>query len=413
MEDLRTGNQMLNIAGLTAAVMFLLAGPCWRLYVWALDLGPGGWGGAALEDTPLAHSIQEMEALDRFALLVRGSKEEFYKADYFYVDGEAYWVLPLDSGELVAGRFTQTLENVQREKRDVYQELYPVGAWREWALTEEARSGVERDAPQLTTTAYFVDMEGRHRENMTEGRFKGGFRTLCLLAGLVSMFFVYRGQERQRKKEADVTLPQNDLERWFVGTYAIWGQFFAQLGRTPDGRRDVEARRGPIRIGGQPMDEQGRRFTRETLKDSWDISNQKELWETVEYMSAGPGFADCKTQADRAWQLCRSMQLLGMCFAAGWCSRKEMVERSCQVGRLIQGHFRSWEELCEGFLEGFYAWRLRSFGPEDAQAALQERRDIWRELQARPDSPYRLSWYLPLDPEAQRRREAFRGALEK
>ena len=142
-----------------------------------------------------------------------------------------------------------------------------VGAWREWALTEEARSGVERDAPQLTTTAYFVDMEGRHRENMTEGRFKGGFRTLCLLAGLVSMFFVYRGQERQRKKEADVTLPQNDLERWLVGVYAVWGQFFAQLGRTPDGRRDVEARRGPIRIGGQPMDEQGRRFTRETLKD--------------------------------------------------------------------------------------------------------------------------------------------------
>ena len=42
LEDLRTGNQMLNIAGLTAAVMFLLAGPCWRLYVWALDLGPGG-----------------------------------------------------------------------------------------------------------------------------------------------------------------------------------------------------------------------------------------------------------------------------------------------------------------------------------------------------------------------------------
>ena len=83
---------MLNIAGLTAAVMFLLAGPCWRLYVWALDLGPGGWGGTALEDTPIAHSIQEMEALDRFALLVRGSGEAFYKADYFYVDGEAYWV---------------------------------------------------------------------------------------------------------------------------------------------------------------------------------------------------------------------------------------------------------------------------------------------------------------------------------
>ena len=39
-QKLREGEQMLNIAGLTAAVMFLLAGPCWSLYAWAMDLGP-------------------------------------------------------------------------------------------------------------------------------------------------------------------------------------------------------------------------------------------------------------------------------------------------------------------------------------------------------------------------------------
>lgn len=414
LERLREGNQMLNIAAVTAAAMFLLAGPCWRLYVWALDLGPGGWGGAAEEDTPIARSIQEMEELDRFALLVRGTAEAYPKNQYFFVDGDTYWVLPLDSGERVAGRCTQTLGNIQREKRDgVYEERYPVGAWREWELTPEERSGVERDAPQLTTTACFVDMEGRHRETMTQTRFKEGFWTFCLAVGLASMFFTYRSQEKQRRKEADVTLPQNDLERWIVGSYAIWGQFFAQLGRTKDGRRDVGARRGPIRIGGQPMDDRGQSYTRKVLKEDWEVSGREELWETVDYMSAGPGFESCRTQAARAWQLCRSMQLLGMCFTAGWCTREEMVDRSCRVGRRMQECFRSWEELCEGFLEGFYSWRLRSFGPEDARAALQERRDIYRELQARPDSPYRLSWYLPLDPAAQRRREAFQGLLEK
>ena len=30
LRDLREGNEMLNIAAVTAAVMFLLAGPCWR-----------------------------------------------------------------------------------------------------------------------------------------------------------------------------------------------------------------------------------------------------------------------------------------------------------------------------------------------------------------------------------------------
>jgi len=414
LQMLREGDNMLQIGAVTAAVMFLLAAPCWRLYVRALDLGPGGWGGAAAEDTPIARSVAEMEELNRFALLVRGTADEYHQNPAFFVDGDTYWVFSLDSGEQVAGRLTQTLEHVQRDKVDgVYQELFPVGAWREWKLTEEERAGVERDAPQLTTTEYFVDMEGRHRETMTEGRFKAGFWTLCLAAGLAAMFVEHGRQEKRRRKEADVTLPQNDLERWIVGTYAIWGQFFAQLGHTGDGRRDVEARRGPIRVGGQPMDDRGREFTRETLKDSWDISGEKELLETVDYMSAGPGFAGCDTQSGRAWQLCRSMQLLGMGFVAGWISRKEMVDRSCQVGRRMQEHFRSWEELCESFLEGFFAWRQRAFGPEDARAALRERTEIYRELQARPDSPYRLSWYLPLDLDAQRRRERQLDALEK
>lgn len=414
LQIIREGNSLINIAAAAAAAMFLLAGPCWRLYVWALDLGPGGLGGMAQADTPLARSVAELESLDRFALLVHGTAEEYPKNEYFFVDGDTYWVFPLDSGEQVAGRFTQTLENVQREKKDgIYQEIFPVGAWKAWELTEEERAAVERDAPQLTTTAYYVDMEGNHRETMTEARFKAGFWTFCLAAGLGAMFVEHRRQEKHRQKEADVTLPQNDLERWIVGTYAIWGQFFAQLGHTPDGRRDVKARRGPIRIGGQPMDSKGQKFTRETLQDSWDISSEKELLETVDYMSAGPGFVSCDTQAARAWQLCRSMQLLGMAFVAGWISRKDMVERACRVGRLMQAHFRSWEELCESFLEGFFAWRQRAFGLKDAQAALQERRDIYQELRIRPDSPYKLSWYLPLDPEAQRRREAQLGTLEK
>ena len=415
LRDLREGNEMLNIAAVTAAVMFLLAGPCWRLYAWALDLGPGGLGGLAEEDTPLALSVAYMERLDRFALLLRGTAEEYPKNEYFFVNGTTYWVFTLDSGERVAGRYTQSLENIQREKVDgVYQELLPVGAWREWKLSGEERSGVERDAPRLTTTAYFVDMEGNHSETMTEAKFKAGFWTFCLVVGLASMFVTSRRQEKRREKEADVTLPQNDLERWIVGSYAIWGQFFAQLGHGSDKNvRNVEARRGPIRIGGQPMDDEGREYTRWTLKDSWDISNRAELLDTVEYMSAGPGFTPCKTQSARAWQLCRSMQLLGMGFVAGWLDRKEMVDRSCAVGKRMQEHFRSWEELAESFLEGYYAWLLRDYGLEQAERGLKERQEIYGELRARPDSPYKLSWYFPLDQEALRRREARLGALEK
>lgn len=414
LEKLREGDEMLNTAAVTVAVMFLLAGPCWRLYVWALDLGPGGWGGMALEDTPIARSIDEMERLERFALLDYGTAGEYPNHEHFFVEDDTYWVFILDSGERVAGRFTQTLENVQREKKDgIYQELYPVGAWQAWKLTQAQRAGVERDAPQLSTTEYFVDMEGHHRENWTEARFREGFWTLCLLVGLISIFFTGYRQKKRKQKEAGITLPRNDLERWIVGSYAIWGQFFAQLGHGPKGVRNVEARRGPIRIGGQPMDSEGQKFTRETLKDSWDISGTEDLYETVEYMSAGPGFVNCRTQASRAWQLCRSMQLLGMCFVAGWCSREEMVERSCQVGRRMQEHFHSWEELCQSFLEGYFNWLEQDYGIDQARQGLKERSEIYEELRARPDSPYRLNWYFSLDPEVQRRREQQFGAMEK
>ena len=107
------------------------------------------------------------------------------------------------------------------------------------------------------------------------------------------------------------------------------------------------------------------------------------------------------------------MQLLGMCFTAGWYSREEMITRSCQVGKRMQEYFSSWGELCESFLEGYYGWLKRDYGVDQAQKGLWERKEIYQELQARPDSPYRLNWYLPLDPESQRRRESQRRALEK
>ena len=292
-------------------------------------------------------------------------------------------------------------ESIQWETRDgVRLTISPVGTWREWRLSGDSLAQLNRDAPQLTVTDHYVDMVGAHRDGRTQANFNSGFHTFSLVIGLAALLAVGLRQQKKREKQVSASLPRNDLERWLTGTCAIWGQFFSQLGRTRDGRRDVKARRGPIRFGGQEMDEKGRSYTRRVLKEDWEIGNRQELLDTVEYMSAGPGFVKCGSQAARAWQLCRSMQLLAMGFVAGWYGREELIKRSCQVGRVMQEHFRSWDELCQGFLEGFFLWRSSAFGAEDARAALQERRDIYQELQQRPDSPYRLSWYLPLTPDS-------------
>ena len=99
-------------------------------------------------------------------------------------------------------------------------------------------------------------------------------------------------------------------------------------------------RRGPYNSPDQ------RRYFLNMLDSPWDIHSKRELLETVKYMSVGPGFRKCQTQADRAWELCRCTQLLAIAFRLGWISRSEMIRRSCQAGKLIQktgwGCCRSW-----------------------------------------------------------------------
>lgn len=222
---------------------------------------------------------------------------------------------------------------------------------------------------------------GKEKKTLKNGR-----------AALRAILTLWRRRGRCR---TEVTQPRNDVELWLVGTYAIWGQFYAGL--FPQWRDAAE--KGPFHIGAVPRTPETVEEMKGTLDESWDITSYQELLDTVEYMSTGPGFQNCVNQAGRAWELCRSMQLLGCAYLVEWCGREEMVCRSCAVGKLIQSTFHSWDELCQSFLDGFAAWRLSGGMPrEAAQAAVQKRADIYWLLKRRKDSPYSLPWLLELDP---------------
>ena len=90
------------------------------------------------------------------------------------------------------------------------------------------------------------------------------------------------------------------------------------------------------------------------------------------------------------------MQLLGCAYMVGWCSREELIRRSCVVGRIMQKDFQSWEELCQGFLDGFSAWRLSGGQDPGDLAAVQQRADIYWAIRRRADSPYNLPWQMEL-----------------
>lgn len=218
-----------------------------------------------------------------------------------------------------------------------------------------------------------------------------------------------------KKRDHRAGLPRNDLERWILGTYANFALYYASF---PDEMEEKgpmkalsrQANRSaaliygpgtPLYLGGRLRDEGNRKRVIRDLKDSWDINNLQDLLSTVEYMSAGPGLTDCPDQAARAWQLCRSTQLLGLAYVAGWLTREEMTRRSCAVCRTIQTTFRDWNELNQSYIEGYTRWAFRN---GMSQGMIDLRRRIQRDLQTRKDSPSRLNWQLPLDPDYWARR---------
>lgn len=193
-----------------------------------------------------------------------------------------------------------------------------------------------------------------------------------------------------RKRDQNLS-PKNDTEKWIFGTYANWALYNCEY--IQDDRLTPNYEDTPILLGGRlgPYHSpEQRQYFLNMLDSPWDIHSKRELLETVAYMSKGPGFRKCLTQADRAWELCRCTQLLAIAFRLGWISRSEMVRRSCQVGKIIQQTFSGWQEMSESFLSRCLLWM------EDPSPGADQRRAVHQALWLRPDSPYNLLWDFPL-----------------
>ena len=383
----------------------------------ALDLSPGSVGSAADHSAPEVSTLAEMQANERF-ILVNEEFGDWQRSTGAMVGDTYYNKITLTDGTILAARInfdSEQTEYIQDGNTEItlwsddhVLVTYPIGTLRPWP------EGVEQAAAAADWFTYkdgYVDMEGDFgieppdKDSIVrDAQLKGS--AIGMAAGiLLVLVMMFRGD----KKERNASTPKNDLERWILGTYANWAQFFHQLNYKGK-LTEPDTVHSPLYFGGKRKDNDGKKFTIETLKDSWDIKNLQDLLETVDYMSRGPGLQNCTTQADRAWELCRSTQLLGMAYIAGWLSREDMVERSCTVCRTIQSTFQGWEELTQSYLDGCIQWTLQSGLP---MSRADMRRSIHDNLCRRADSPYRLPWDLQLDAGAWARRAAAAADLER
>ena len=114
---LKTISMLTLILGLLAVFpggSWLAGGPVWAIgSEWKGLNEPLPVGSIAPEDTPVAHSIQDMEITERFVICLPEYQEEDEQEGVVYLSGVCYWRYQLGSGEIVAYRYNTDIETDQ------------------------------------------------------------------------------------------------------------------------------------------------------------------------------------------------------------------------------------------------------------------------------------------------------------
>lgn len=92
--------------------------------------------------------------------------------------------------------------------------------------------------------------------------------------------------------------------------------------------------------------------------------------------------------------MCRACQILGMGFVGGYIERQEMVQKSAEIGRVMQKYYHSWAELYDSYIKGYRDWRAEQGG--DAQKDIEARETLCRDLRNDPNGPCSVPWDLKL-----------------
>lgn len=88
------------------------------------------------------------------------------------------------------------------------------------------------------------------------------------------------------------------------------------------------------------------------------------------------------------WDYCRALSLLSFYYMAGYYTKEEALDKSLEIAKTVQPLFTSWDELIDSYLRGYEYW---------AEADSSERREIYEELLAADDNPFRVDYNITLE----------------
>jgi len=214
--------------------------------------------------------------------------------------------------------------------------------------------------------------------------------------------------------------PETDTVQWFNATYAILtyanGQDYNLFGGAEpstimemqyqsllDGSWDVtdrasadetldwiltEGHRDDFMITGellsQIVEECGEEELENYLMQEFDESQEEAQLDVATYEM----YKEYGETAIDGWDYCRALSLLSFYYMAGYYTKEEALDKSLEIAETVQPLFGSWDELIDSYLRGYEYW---------AEEDSSERREIYEELLAADDNPFRVDYNIILE----------------
>lgn len=120
------------------------------------------------------------------------------------------------------------------------------------------------------------------------------------------------------------------------------------------------------------------------LLDNYDFTEE----EAQQYAQLYNGYEEKGEDVISGWDYSRMASVLSSCYIAGYYTETEALDKALEAAKIIQQKFDSWDSFIDSYMLGYEYW---------AGESSEERRGIYEDLKAAPDSPYNLDWNMTLE----------------
>jgi hypothetical protein len=175
-----------------------------------------------------------------------------------------------------------------------------------------------------------------------------------------------------KKYNAEDSLPQTNSERWLATACAIWSEYCGGSWKY---------------IGGYEKNLKNIKMLKKVLNNDWCITTQYDGVSIINFILN----AEIKNEKDEfklAFDYTCGINICGRMFLCNYISKTEYVKLATPLALLLQEKYHSWEEFCQGYIEGT---KLES----DVAGNTKEFETAYAKLTALSDNPYEIDWNLP------------------